>query len=293
MRTVCAGKDRRAAPAQDVLVLQGSLVLRALSFAGASLSLVYAHHLCADVQSQDCQKTHWSVHKLVCRRATRHATPAATEGLVLATLPNPSPALKGGATQCILYPGLKERILSQPGFPQPVPAPTSPAHRLGPAPGAGIGMYATRAIAAGELILSERPLLVAPGAYRSQLQRNDTIAEALARMSHDDRAAYTALSNAYDAAMPQLFAIWQTNNFDMTQHLHAAAPEMAADPRRPVTAIGKLTSRINHRCASSITPPLVAYQIAERGSARARARMKTAAAPTRTLRGTSSRSRSA
>ena len=44
------------------------------------------------------------------------------------------------------------------------------------------GMYATRAIAAGELIVAERPLLVAPGAYSSQLQRNDTIAAALARM---------------------------------------------------------------------------------------------------------------
>ncbi|ETW83530.1 hypothetical protein HETIRDRAFT_449241 [Heterobasidion irregulare TC 32-1] len=125
--------------------------------------------------------------------------------------PHATPSLKGGTTQC---------ILSQPGFPQPTPAPTSPAHRLGPVPGAGIGMYATRAIAAGELIVSERLLLVASGAYHSQLQRNDTIAEALAHMSQDDRVAYIALSNAYDAAVPQLFAIWQTNNFDMTQHLH-------------------------------------------------------------------------
>ena len=151
-------------------------------------------------------------------------------------------------------------------------------------------MYATRAIAAGELIVAERPLLVAPGAYSSQRQRDDTIAAALARMSEDDRAAYTALSNTYDADMPPLFAIWQTNNYDMTHHLHTAAPEMVVDEQRPVTTIGRLTSRINHRCALSHEPtPLsrVATTPLSEGCA------LIAAALTRPSRGTLSRSRSA
>ena len=220
----------------------------------------------------------------------RRATSAATEGLILATLPIPSPSLKGGTTQCILYPGLKDCILSQPGFPQRISEPTSPAHRLGPVPGAGIGMYATRAIAAGELIVTERPLLVAPGTYNSPRQRDYTIAAALERMSEDDRAAYTALSNPCDAAVPPLFAIWKTNNYDQTHDLRPASPEMAADAQRPMTIIGKLTSRINHRCASSHEPtPLSAVVATPLSESCVR---QTAAAPTRPSRGTSRRSRS-
>ncbi|ETW84931.1 hypothetical protein HETIRDRAFT_109218 [Heterobasidion irregulare TC 32-1] len=72
--------------------------------------------------------------------------------------PHATPSLKGGTTQC---------ILSQPGFLQPTPALMSPANCLGPVPGTGIGMYATCTIAVEELIVSERPLLVVPGAYHS------------------------------------------------------------------------------------------------------------------------------
>ena len=151
-------------------------------------------------------------------------------------------------------------------------------------------MYATRAIAAGELIVTERPLLVAPGIYKSPRQRDDTIAAALERMSEDDRAAYTALSNPCDAAVPPLFAIWKTNNYDQTHDLRPVSPEMAADTQRPMTIVGKLTSRINHRCAlpHELTP-LSAVIATPLSKSFVR---QTAAAPTRPSRGTSRRSRS-
>ncbi|KAL1755469.1 hypothetical protein FB107DRAFT_290811 [Schizophyllum commune] len=56
----------------------------------------------------------------------------------------------------------KREIFSQPGFPRPVPRPSTPAHRIAPAGDKGLGVFATRNIKGGELILAERPLLMTP-----------------------------------------------------------------------------------------------------------------------------------
>ncbi|KAL1745552.1 hypothetical protein HDZ31DRAFT_36187 [Schizophyllum fasciatum] len=66
-------------------------------------------------------------------------------------------------TEAIVDGQTKKAIFSQRGFPQPVRYPTSPCHRIGPAEGSkGQGIFATRNIKPGELILAERPLALVP-----------------------------------------------------------------------------------------------------------------------------------
>ncbi|KAI5831715.1 SET domain-containing protein [Schizophyllum commune Tattone D] len=62
----------------------------------------------------------------------------------------------------VLDAATKREIFSQPGFPRPVPRPSTPAHRIAPAGAKGLGVFATRNIKGGELILGERPLLMTP-----------------------------------------------------------------------------------------------------------------------------------
>lgn len=59
------------------------------------------------------------------------------------------------------YPS-QRKILSQTGFPRPLTHPVEKYHRIGPSKLGGQGMFATRFIAAGSLILSERPLAMQP-----------------------------------------------------------------------------------------------------------------------------------
>ncbi|KIK69294.1 hypothetical protein GYMLUDRAFT_152915 [Collybiopsis luxurians FD-317 M1] len=70
----------------------------------------------------------------------------------------------GGWTECFVSGHVKRQIYSTPGFPKiPVP-PTggSPPYRISPAGTKGLGMFATRLIRGGDVILDERPLLVVP-----------------------------------------------------------------------------------------------------------------------------------
>ncbi|KAI5894521.1 SET domain-containing protein [Schizophyllum commune H4-8] len=53
-------------------------------------------------------------------------------------------------------------LISQPSYPRPVLRPPSILHRVAPAAGAGLGVFAVHDLGAGELVFSERPLLVVP-----------------------------------------------------------------------------------------------------------------------------------
>ncbi|KAL1699769.1 hypothetical protein EV121DRAFT_295828 [Schizophyllum commune] len=53
-------------------------------------------------------------------------------------------------------------LISQPSYPRPVLRPPTVLHRVAPAGGAGLGVFALQDLAAGELVFSERPLLVVP-----------------------------------------------------------------------------------------------------------------------------------
>ncbi|KAL1659043.1 hypothetical protein GGF50DRAFT_120259 [Schizophyllum commune] len=53
-------------------------------------------------------------------------------------------------------------LISQPSYPRPVLRPPTVLHRVAPAGGAGLGVFALQDLVAGELVFSERPLLVVP-----------------------------------------------------------------------------------------------------------------------------------
>ncbi|KAI5831736.1 hypothetical protein K523DRAFT_409431 [Schizophyllum commune Tattone D] len=53
-------------------------------------------------------------------------------------------------------------LISQPSYPRPVLRPPTILHRVAPAGGAGLGVFALQDLAVGELVFSERPLLVVP-----------------------------------------------------------------------------------------------------------------------------------
>ncbi|KAL1745546.1 hypothetical protein HDZ31DRAFT_81883 [Schizophyllum fasciatum] len=54
------------------------------------------------------------------------------------------------------------QLISQASYPRPVLRPPTALHRIAPSSGAGLGVFAVRHLLAGELVFSERPLLIVP-----------------------------------------------------------------------------------------------------------------------------------
>ncbi|KAJ7686584.1 hypothetical protein B0H17DRAFT_1181185 [Mycena rosella] len=75
-----------------------------------------------------------------------------------------------GWTECLLYADAKALLLSTPGFPSPLIRPSSRSYRLASSPSKGLGLFSTRKIRAGELILSERPLTVTPSSFGNKIR---------------------------------------------------------------------------------------------------------------------------
>ncbi|EMD32686.1 hypothetical protein CERSUDRAFT_77079 [Gelatoporia subvermispora B] len=231
----------------------------------------------AKFKSEACQRRHWKVHKAVCKpphpdswhdslsslghpaahieliKAFRGTSAVQPTGLRFLTLPLP-PRDPQGTTECIFTDGMKKAILAQPGFPVRVLRPRIPACRIALAPGAGLGMFATRPLRMLELIHAERPLLLAPvpegepdavttGEYEEWL------AKALDRMLPYQADAYRALANAKGDAAPPLTGILQTNGWSTRAELYEIAEHLPLD----VAAVGTVASRVNHSCAPNAT----------------------------------------
>lgn len=72
-------------------------------------------------------------------------------------------ASQDGNTEWLVEGLTKRKVLEILAFPQRVPKPTgSPAYTIRQTPDMGLGLFATRNIKVGELILAERPMLVTP-----------------------------------------------------------------------------------------------------------------------------------
>ena len=71
-------------------------------------------------------------------------------------------------TECILAGHIMPQILSTPGFPCPLEktAGGKVNHRVGPSPFGGLGVFATRSVRTGDLIVAERPLLITSRGFR-------------------------------------------------------------------------------------------------------------------------------
>nr|GAT51523.1 predicted protein [Mycena chlorophos] len=160
--------------------------------------------------------------------------------------------------ECVFLPGTKQVFFDMPGFPQPLPpAPTNPAYRVAPIPGKGLGLIATRTIEQGELILTERPLLIRPRNTRIFLPPNlnekqttqyalnekERITEpAVARMTPERRDAFFKLHNN-DGSGP-INGIVATNAI-VWDNLRPGLTGGRGD----YTAVCDLISRLNHSCS--------------------------------------------
>ncbi|KAJ6584797.1 hypothetical protein B0H19DRAFT_1249728 [Mycena capillaripes] len=58
-------------------------------------------------------------------------------------------------SECLLFPGCKEALFSLPGFPRPLLHPATPAFRISKISGKATGLFSTRALKTGDLILSD------------------------------------------------------------------------------------------------------------------------------------------
>ncbi|KAJ7125165.1 hypothetical protein C8R44DRAFT_703306 [Mycena epipterygia] len=169
------------------------------------------------------------------------------------------------STECFFFPGSKEVLMKLPGFPKPLVHPTTPAFRMASTPGKGAGLFSTRALKAGDLILSERPLLVAArGAAVSypegftheqfiQHSLNELekyMALSVNRMRPEAKAAFMALANSHkeDGSGP-IVGIVRTNGLFLDGLRPGVKDETAS-----YSAICKDISRLNHSCSPNTAP---------------------------------------
>ncbi|KAF8208500.1 hypothetical protein K438DRAFT_1573631 [Mycena galopus ATCC 62051] len=164
-------------------------------------------------------------------------------------------------TECLFFAGSKEVVLNTPGFPQPLIHPATPAVRLDTIPGKGVGAFSTRALKMGDLILCERPLLLAargvhtnhmPGYTQEMLMQHTLnqfekcIALAVNRMRPADKAAFMALANSHteDGSGPCV-GVTRTNGLG----IEGLLPSGTKLPENIYSATCKVISRLNHSCS--------------------------------------------
>lgn len=167
-------------------------------------------------------------------------------------------------TECVLAGHIKRRILNTPGFPRPVEkiAGGKVNHRVGPSPFGGLGVFATRIVRYGDLIVAERPLLISPrgfemvaGSGSKGLTQAEMIQVAMheweehldiavKRMTDENREAFMALANSHteDGSGP-IQGIVRTNGYKVP----GLYDGQEGDDTRAYTAVMNVMSRINHR----------------------------------------------
>ncbi|KAI5894542.1 SET domain-containing protein [Schizophyllum commune H4-8] len=166
-------------------------------------------------------------------------------------------------TEAIVDGLTKTEIFTQPGFPHPVERPAIPAHRIAPVGGKGLGVFATRDIGPGDLIIAERPLLMVPlgvptaenipAHFTMQQMIQASLAEwekaleiLVERMLPERREAFMKLANSHtnDGSGPILGRI-RTNGI-AASGLHYQGKR---GPEGRFSATCELISRANHSCS--------------------------------------------
>jgi hypothetical protein len=127
-----------------------------------------------------------------------------------------------------------------------MPTPNGDTYEVLPTPDMGIGMFASRDIKMGDLVLSERPLIVIPSSLRHILSPfadfdwDTFIQPCFDRLSPENKAAYRALANSHtkDGSGP-LYGVFLTNNFSFELGEGGLI--------NTYTCVYKELSRVNHR----------------------------------------------
>jgi hypothetical protein len=186
------------------------------------------------------------------------------DDLILLTLPSQMTSAElanypHSWTECILRGSTKRTILSTPGYPKPLIEPPTPCYRIAPCEN-GLGMFATRDIFMGDLIVAERPLMLTPRGLRlptsigfpptftaeqrrqaAMFEWEKLLQSSFDRMEPENQVAFMALANSHleDGSGPILGVI-RTNGFEVAG-LDDPIPE------GEYTGVGKIISRVNHR----------------------------------------------
>lgn len=169
-------------------------------------------------------------------------------------------------SQWITRASTKARLVQTQGYPQSLPRPRGPDPCVVvKTPTMGLGVFATRDLRVGELIICERPLLVIPVTFpvptviparytSGQLLsiamyewEKNFLETAFSKMTAGNQKAYKNLMNKHtqDGSGP-LLGIARTNGYGIG--LRDGVDEVRyEDNRNAYSAIGKLGSRINHR----------------------------------------------
>nr|GAT56209.1 predicted protein [Mycena chlorophos] len=174
------------------------------------------------------------------------------EAPIICTLP-PNCGPNEPVTTCLIWPSTKELILSTLGFPQaPRPPPTEPAYRLGDSPGKGLGLFATRALKQGDLILNERALLLttlAPPYRRYQhghTQFEQYMEVVVAHMPPGNKEALMTLTNNHDGnGCGPIHGRIRTNGCSVSRLRPGKWPGLEGK----YSAVLEKISRLNHCCS--------------------------------------------
>ncbi|KAL1674647.1 hypothetical protein EV122DRAFT_220192 [Schizophyllum commune] len=171
--------------------------------------------------------------------------------------------LRDGTSEIMLDAATKRKLYAQKDFPKPLAQPASPAHRISPAGKKGLGMFATRALSAGDLVLAERPLMVRAlgpppytgpqmGLFRNPPSLVSRVVEMefqievmVQRMVPKNRNAFLALTNSPDlSGCGNLVGRMYTNGRDVLQGFtFSGMPGGSAT----YTGLFDKLSRVNHR----------------------------------------------
>ena len=173
-----------------------------------------------------------------------------------------------GSTEWIIKDcNAKAKVFKTPGYPARTPKPRRlNLHEVRTTPDMGQGVFAKRNIKRGDLIFSERPLLIAPtwlggeetsDQYHGNQFRQVMMFEfekvlevAVKRMPEKERALFMALHNSHTAdGTGPLLGIMRTNAFGVS--------DISDSGIKTYGAISDVGSRLNHRYIPVFTDELV------------------------------------
>ncbi|KAF8990517.1 hypothetical protein BDQ17DRAFT_1333435 [Cyathus striatus] len=200
--------------------------------------------------------------------------PSIPPSALICTRVPPVDSHNNNTCECVIYFRTQIDLFNTPDLGRPPPAlkRLTPAYEIRETPSMGQGMFATRPLQIGDLILVERPLMVLPVCMDDsaveecprmlrELLKEGRDTKSIAapagliepmlelmfnRMSKENQEAFMELANAHthDPSSPRLSSIWRTNSYELTE---------LGEEGDKYGAIFKEMSRINHSCRFNCT----------------------------------------
>ncbi|KAJ8093108.1 hypothetical protein PM082_020591 [Marasmius tenuissimus] len=170
-----------------------------------------------------------------------------------------------GWTECVITGRIKNEIYKTPGFPRPLVHPPEVRYRMDDSPGKGVGMFSTQTLQMGDLIFSERPIIVFPACERAADVWFDSLSEdeigrfivkewngvlryMLKRLSPEKAATFWGLMNVHGSDVDDMRGVMMTNGYranGMDDDVPGAPP---GGSHGAYESVCEKMCRINHSC---------------------------------------------